>query len=222
MDNANNMSRPVDVNTSNDEGDMDSDIDELSLVTKLFAQQNLHDVPSDILNQVSSNDREKSLHDVHGVLQPTEETPELLREKLNELSLYLSDQTTEITAGTDATNNVSYVFKDIFEKVQHESPEFTERCLLSCLRADAFDVENAADRFILHVQAKVRLYGVDSVGKKLGLKYLGASERQVLEEGAIQVCRKRDRSGRAIVAHFSGLGRVHPVGTLVRTQKLEV
>lgn len=295
-------SNPSTTNTNNDSGPSSTDEEgkttamatataatptatPLQAVTKLFAQQNIHDVPPAMLEDISSEDREESLYDVHGVLLTTqrtmEETPELIRNKLLELDHQLmrtsllpvppaaaaaaaqspssavfgsstfaassppsfssvddwatSDEDEESTQVTSHSNHgnsdddsassfsmqYSYL-QQVYQVTAQSSPEFMQRLLLSCLRAENWDVRKATRRVLKHLEAKLNFFGVEALGKDLGIDDLkqgpaGLLERNALFDGAVQVLRHRDRSGRAIIAQFSSKGQHYPVEVMVRT-----
>lgn len=163
----------------------------ISLVTKLFARQNLHDVPAALLQQITPEDRMESLHDVHGVFQPVEENPEFLDEKMHELREALCGP---CLSGSDS--------REAYDEVVENHPDFVEDQLIKFLRADNFDVKKAATRVMKHFQAKKQFFGAENLGEELQLKHLNDLDRQALKEGAVQLLNKRDRSGRAIVAQF--------------------
>ncbi len=180
----------------------------VSVVTTLFARQNLHDLPTSLLEQITSEDRIESLHDVHGVFQPVHETQQLLDEKMDELRFELSGLASKSE------------FRDAYEQVARESPDFVDSQLIKFLRADAFDVKKAATRVIKHFQAKKQFFGAEKLGKELQFEDLNEIDRTVLNEGAVQLLSKPDRSGRAIIAQFPRICYFHPAEVSVSPLQL--
>ena len=181
------------------------------VVTALFAQQNIHENPA-FLREVSSHDREVSLYDVHGVLKPIEENPAFIEEKMMHLvAVLLLD-----------VEPIERTLRELYGQTSHDFPEYTSRLLLSCLRAERFDVDKASSRVLRHIQTKHRLFGADSVGRDLGVKDLGALERQALDDGVVQILHTRDRSGRTILAQFKSVAEKYPPEVVVRFYCLEV
>ena len=180
------------------------DSNDISKVTRLFARQNLHDVPAELLQKVTPEDRMESLHDVHGVFQPVQETEQFVQEKLNELRLYLRCDTS--TPGE---------MREAYDQVAHESPQFVDNQLIKFLRADTFDVRKAATRVFKHFQAKKEFFGAELLGKEIQLKDLNELDQQVLNEGAVQLLNKRDRSGRAILTQFPRVCYYYPAAVSV-------
>ena len=188
---------------------MDESSNDIIKVTRLFARQNLHDVPAELLQKVTPEDRMESLHDVHGVFQPVDETEQLVQEKLNELRLRLRNDTS-----TPAE------LRGAYDQVARESPEFVESQLIKFLRADAFHVGKAATRVLKHFQAKKEFFGAEKLGKELELGDLNDFDQQVLHEGAVQLLNKRDRSGRAILAQFPRVCYYYPASVSVSNNQL--
>lgn len=165
--------------------------DEISVVSKLFAQQNLHSVPPALLRHVSSEVREESLYDVHGVLRPTEES-----------SQFIEDKVTGVLFELGVMYQMGEQSVLAYQKAMQDSPESVRRQLLSCLRADRFDVEKAAARVVKHYKMKLDYFGPDGLGRDLTVVDLDDYSREVLIKGGFQVLKKRDRSGRAILVQF--------------------
>lgn len=185
----------------------------------MFAQQNIHDVPLARLQQISSKDREEHLYDVHGVLKPFEETPELIATKMAQLRLELVHphlQHREETGGGDDVPTAAVTPKrDGYELALQQSPDFVDRQLLCFLRAKGFNVKRAAAHCLRHFDTKLELFGTEKVGKELELKDLDEVDREALEAGAIQVLRRKDQSGRAIIAQFPKVARKYPINVVV-------
>jgi hypothetical protein len=184
---------------------MSDGTDDMNKVTRLFARQNLHDVPAEVLKEVTPEDRMESLHDIHGVFQPVEETEPFVREKLEELRLQLRNDTS--TLGE---------MREAYDQVFRESPEFVEDQLIKFLRADAFDVRKAVTRVLKHFQAKKEFFGAEKLGKELELSDLNWLDQRVLHEGGIQLLSKRDRSGRGIIVQFPRVCYYYPAQVMVR------
>ena len=169
-------------------------------VTRLFAQQNIHDVPTGLLREVTGPDREKSLLDVHGVLQDIEETPSFVEKKFHELAIELQQRRDVL----EAYNQVCLNF-----------PEHVQTRWLSCLRAERFDVEKAATRVLKHYEMKCHLFGSDSLGRDLLWSDLDSNDHQALSDGATQLLKNRDQSGRHIICQFPEVGQHYTADRVV-------
>jgi hypothetical protein len=180
--------------------------EEVQQVTKLFAQQNIHVVPSDRLQQISPKEREDSLYEVHGVSKLVEEPPEFVHEKITHLRLQLNKYTNDIKTGESTP-----VSRQGYDLAVQQSPEFVERQLLCFLRAETFDVRKAASRCLQHFQMKLMYFGFERLGKELDLNDLDEIDRQALTEGVVQVLKVKDRSGRAIIVYHAKTTRAYRV-----------
>jgi hypothetical protein len=90
---------------------------------------------------------------------------------------------------------------------------------LSFLRAERYDIEKAAIRFIDYFEEKRRLFGVDNLTTKIKLKDLDSETKDCLESGQIQLLPGRDRAGRAVIVGtkklaFNGVERQDERSTL--------
>lgn len=74
-------------------------------------------------------------------------------------------------------------------------PEFR----LSFLRARSFDVADAAQRFGIHFDLKVALFGKSKVGQAIRLTDLSEDDLESLQCGAMQFLPKTDRGGRLVM-----------------------
>jgi hypothetical protein len=90
------------------------------------------------------------------------------------------------------------------EWVLQHSPTFMEQQIVKFLRAEGFDLRKATRRLKSHFQMKREFFGHLSLGRELELQDLGPEERDLLENGGIQLLPVRDRSGRGICLSFTG------------------
>jgi hypothetical protein len=140
------------------------------------------------LNKLSIKERDEVLQDVHGVSDIMSEDPTFVSQCLEDLDL-------ELARIPDA-DKANYL------QAKQQNPEYIrdEKFLLMFLRADAFDVRNAATRLLSFLQAKLELFGPDKLGKDITLDDLNQDDIECLESGYCQVLQGRDRAGRAIFA----------------------
>lgn len=170
-------------------------------IANLFAKQNLHEVPREKVEAVGPEDRMESLQDVHGVLEPVKETPELVQRAMDEVMAKLDEAV--VLEGLSNGDGPSAVRWEGYARAATEYPEFVKSQLIRFLRADAFDVERAKFRALKHFQMRLDYFGAGALGKELDLKDLNESDMLALQQGAVQLLKKRDRSGRAIIALFT-------------------
>jgi hypothetical protein len=137
------------------------------------------------LNQLSMKEREEVYHDIHGVAEIIEETPEFVEIKLKELELELA----------------KIPIKKAYNQAKEKSPEFVTsiRNCLMFLRADRFDATEAAARMVRYYEEKLHLFGPERLARDLRMKDLKEEERSSLESGYVQLLPGRDRAGRAII-----------------------
>jgi hypothetical protein len=138
------------------------------------------------LNKLSIKERDEVLQDVHGVSDVMSEDPTFVRQFLKDLDLELAKIPDADKAG--------------YLQAKQQNPEYVrdEEFLLMFLRADSFDVRNAATRLLSFFQAKLELFGPDKLGKDITLDDLSQDDIECLESGYCQVLPGRDRAGRAI------------------------
>jgi ABC-type transporter Mla subunit MlaD len=109
-------------------------------VSRLFARQNIHDVPISRMYEASIEERTAAFQDLHGALEYVTETPELVEQRLAELEqalLRLPEEKTQVLRQA-TQQNLAYV----------------ESLKLCFLRAEHFDAERSAIRMAGHFETK--------------------------------------------------------------------
>ena len=96
------------------------------------------DLLSSKLNKMSLEERSHGLHELHGVADLKEETPEMMNSKLKEVNDALAN-----TASLRIEEDSSAYYKAL-----GLSPQYVEKLKLQCLRADAYNGREAAIRLI--------------------------------------------------------------------------
>mmetsp|Transcript_18555 Transcript_18555/g.53659 ORF Transcript_18555/g.53659 Transcript_18555/m.53659 type:complete len:461 (+) Transcript_18555:190-1572(+) len=174
----------------------------LENVTRLFAQQNLHDLPSQVLQEVTPEDRESSLYDVHGVLQPAAETDNIVEQRIFELKRCLAG---------------SVMGAEAFHAALRKNATFVEDQLLKFLRADRLDVEKAASRAKSHFQKRLELFGPRALSRDLEWNDLDEVSRDILLKGGFQMnMQLKDRNGRIVITHYPHICEYYSVINVVR------
>jgi hypothetical protein len=139
-------SSEVDGNSNADSEQISSkDVSTMDNVTRLFARQNIHDVPTSRLYEISAEERMAVFQDLHGALEYNIiETPELVEQRLSELDRVLLSLPYENTrALRQATvQNTGYV----------------QSLKLSFLRTEQFHAERAAYRMAGHFEKRLVEY----------------------------------------------------------------
>jgi hypothetical protein len=174
-------------------------------------------VARDVMYRTSEQERELALAEIHGVADPVEETAQLV-----------SDSLRRMEDGIQRRLNQRRRQQEQQQQQQHNpschdasSAPFSnclhayERALLMdgdlvrsdsyripFLRADRFDADGAAERFLLHFEEKENLFGTETLTRPVLLADLNEDSRARLESGFIQLLPNRDASGRAVLVGF--------------------
>jgi hypothetical protein len=151
------------------------------------------------LNNMSVEERERILHDVHGV-EDEAETPDLIKDSLEALNA--SIEATKQTANADA-----YLLAESICPAFVQNDKFR----LLFLRSMRFDVEKATVSLFSHFEKKQELFGLDTLCEDISLDDLNEDDMRTLKNGQTQLLPDRDRSGRAIFfqAHSHMVFRDH-------------
>ncbi|KAL3910050.1 MAG: hypothetical protein SGARI_002308 [Bacillariaceae sp.] len=142
------------------------------------------------LNNMSIQEREHTVHEMHGVQEEQiQETPELLSSKFQELSYKLRAKIQSLPS--DSALRI----------VSERSPQFLQdpKFQLMFLRSDLFDVDKTVTRLVHHFELKKHLFGQEKLGKTITLGDLSKDDRASLDSGFFSVLPVRDRAGRAIL-----------------------
>lgn len=140
------------------------------------------------LNSMSLEEREQCYHDIHGIPDAINETPEFVKDKLKELDDEL--------VRTSSWNKIAYLQAEANDK------EFV-RCLklrLKFLRTYAFDVKKTAAHLCLFFEQKLQTFGRELLTKDIKLSDMDANDIRCLESGKYQLAPQRDRAGRVLFA----------------------
>jgi hypothetical protein len=158
------------------------------------------------LGQLSFNERERVYHDIHGVSGCVQETDDLLAQSLEKLEIEISNLGSK---------------KQAYDLARRQDPNYVQNqaVCLKFLRAESFDCRSTAARIANFFETKLELFGESKLTQDLRLTDF--SEREdldAIESGFIQVLSRRDRAGRAILAHCPPLrpttrATVHRVGS---------
>lgn len=142
------------------------------------------------LLQLSTEDREKVYHDVHGLSDEIEESAEFVDENLAKLGEELSK----------IRNKEAYNAAKAIDQAYVEKRDFR----LQFLRAESFDAKKAALRIARHFQAKSDLFGRDKIARDILQSDLEKEDLECLYAGYEQFLPARDCAGRVVfiqVAH---------------------
>jgi hypothetical protein len=144
------------------------------------------------LNQMSMQEREQILYDVHGISEKAfDETPDFLARKLKEFQKVL-DTTRHNTA---------------YDLALRTNPDFVtnQKFRLAFLRTDQFNADKAVNRWIRHFEAKLDLFGEALLCKHIEQDDLDQETLKCLYSGWQQDLPLRDVSGRLVTILFTKL-----------------
>ena len=137
------------------------------------------------LNQMSLEERERAIFDVHGVSDAVAETEEMVVRSLAEFE----DNIARIR------NKEAYHIAEL----QNEAYVANRNLRLKFLRSANFDVSFSAKKMVRYLDIKRELFGSEKLTKNITLHDLNKDDIACLESGVCQILPLRDRAGRAIL-----------------------
>jgi hypothetical protein len=138
------------------------------------------------LNELSFNEREKVLEDVHGVADIINETPEFVSKCLDQFRDELSKVSRQRRKTLD---------RAIFLK---PSLEHDTKFKLLFLRADRYDAAKSAKRMCEYYDHKLAIFGEEKLAKRITLEDMDEDDMVAVKTGAVQGLPQKDQSGRPI------------------------
>ena len=137
-----NVPSPV---ATNDDGtgsvnSSESGSETIENVRRLFAAQNIHDVPISRMYELSTEERTVAFQDLHGVSDYVTETPELIQQRSAELDQSLMRLPEEKTQAV--------------RQAMERNREYVLSLKICFLRAERFNPDRAASRMAGHFQTK--------------------------------------------------------------------
>lgn len=143
---------------------------------------------SQALLELSPQDRERALEELHGVVEVDEEDPSFIATCLDDLDNCLA----MIKAGTayEEAEQMSFAYVS------------SNRFRMMFLRSVRYVPQDAAERMIHFFEYKKELFGRDKLVTNLTMEDLHPDDRLALERGYIQVSPFKDRVGRPILFFF--------------------
>jgi hypothetical protein len=143
------------------------------------------------MNQLSVDEREKVLEDVHGIARVVDEPQEFIEACLALFEKELS----KISS------------KAAYDLASSMSKEYTssKKIRLMFLRAESFDTPNAASRMVRFFDEKYELFGGDKLTKDITLADLDPDDITTIENGFLQVLPSKDCAGRKVFCIFNKL-----------------
>ena len=138
------------------------------------------------LNELSVQERERVLEEVHGVADEFHETDEFLDTKITEFDHAVAD--------------LSYVKRKELDRAFFLKPSIQKdtKFKIMFLRADEYDPIKAAERMAKFFTHKLSLFGEDKLVKDITLEDLEDVDIKYLESCSNLVLHQKDRAGRPI------------------------
>ncbi|KAL3939101.1 MAG: hypothetical protein SGARI_001493 [Bacillariaceae sp.] len=159
------------------------------------------------LNQLSVNERDSVLQDIHGVAELIDESPSFVQQSLTSLQEELdamvlqyqknNPQSTcalEMALNQELTACLYHSQQSSFRKHSRCSLLGSTTFRLSFLRAAKFEPKNAAERIFQHFQEKLELFGPDKLTKDILIQDLDEETMECLGCGRMQLLPQRDRA----------------------------
>ena len=157
------------------------------------------------LNSLSMAERERILHDLHGVADTTNENPQYVARSLDMLNVEL-DKITNQSIPSNAKGDSVCVKTSItaYQKAKQMSPTYVANkgFRLMFLRSDQFNAEQAAIHIANFFRAKLDLFGPTKLVKEITLGDLSENDRMILQSGLLQASDEKDQAGRPLICDF--------------------
>jgi len=182
----------------------DTDIQE-SMIT----QEDIDALCSGELLDLSFQEREDILYDIHGVGKVIEETPEFCQQQIQLLEQELKDRIEPRRHQLRGTVGA-------YCMALQQNVAYVQSCQWMFLRASRWKPKEAADGMIGFFHRKWTLFGPHALTERITIeKHLSKADRQALESGFFQLLPVRDTAGRAIVAAIPPLRNYQDPDNLV-------
>ena len=155
---------------------------------------------------LSMEERNEALHDVHGISKVISEDPAFLLKKRSELRMAierLAKKKTFVAYEQVMATNPYYITSESFE--------------VMFLRATRWNPKMAAKKSLNFLEAKLDLYGPSLLTRSIRIEDLDKDDKKCLESGFFQFSPVRDVSGRAILCGFPPLLNYKNIKNLLRS-----
>lgn len=147
--------------------------------------------------QLSVEERDQVLNEIHGVADEADENPESVMRTLAQFE-----------------EELQYIpRREAYELAKSMSVDYvsSRKLLLMFLRAERFDVKKAALRMVRFFESKLELFGPDLLTKDIKMDDLNEDDLECLWSPFSQTLPQRDSSGRGIVVLMPRLAPDKPV-----------
>jgi hypothetical protein len=150
---------------------------------------------ADALQKLSTDDRDRIYHDIHGVADAIDENPDFVASSLAEMQ----EQLAAILQNTNSTLPCQAI-----QIAEEKDSEYVNdpTLRLAFLRADEFVASKAAARMIRFFDFKLLLFGESKLCQQITLDDLEAQDMTLFKTGYYQILPQRDRAGRRVDVHI--------------------
>ena len=140
------------------------------------------------LTRMSLKERESALHDLHGVGDLVDESPELITLSLERLEIVLQSARQHLNAAA-------------YSMAEQASPQYVKsnKFRLMFLRSCRFDIALTAEKIIMFFEKKLELFGPTKLCKDISLADMSPEDMDCIKHGHLQLLPQRDRAGRRVV-----------------------
>jgi hypothetical protein len=153
------------------------------------------------MNQLSVEEREKVLADIHGISPVVDEPQEFI-----DACLALLEK--------ELTNIPSKAAYDLASSMSREYTS-SNKIRIMFLRAESFDAYKAASHIVRFFEEKYALFGAEKLTKNIVLADLDPDDIAALESGFYQVLPEKDSAGRKVFFFFPRLRVVRTTQNVV-------
>lgn len=160
--------------------------------------------------ELTGQERDEALHDIHGVSDVIEESPEFVQQQRTLLEQELSMlESSKLAKDSNKTHAYRLAKQQNAEYLQ--SAEFQ----LLFLRADRWDAHDAAERIVQFLDMKLSLFGSELLTRHVTISDLSKDDWKSLDSGFFQLLPVRDAGGRAILVAMPMIGQYKHIDNLV-------
>eukprot|EP00980_Cylindrotheca_fusiformis_P015328 scaffold4282_cov112-Cylindrotheca_fusiformis.AAC.11 len=135
--------------------------------------------------ELSAEEREKALEEIHGVVEVDEEDPDFMASCLDEMDNCLAATKSGTAYELAEQMNYDYVSNNRFRTM--------------FLRSTRYEPQDAAEKLIGFLDYKRELFGVENLVHDITLDDLSPDDRALMEVGYVQFGKTHDRNGRPIL-----------------------
>ena len=161
------------------------------------------------LNQISLEERDQALNEIHGVAEIAKEDPDVISTALQQLAVELCKYHRRGVGIATTVDESSLVAEaDAYREAMEKDPSYVQnpRFQLMFLRAEGFDQPaKSAERLVKFMDVKKKLFGSARLTKDVTIADLNEDDRDMLHSGYMTLLPGRDATGRAVLFSMVGL-----------------